>query len=106
MNRKHNLFSIAFLLLILSSATALLGQGVGIHDDNSNPDTSAMLDLKSTNKGTSDNFQASVEDIVYDNGTSGTPEVIGVVNRTWHIEEEVSRGSDVSLIPRLIFCKY
>lgn len=49
------------------------------------------------NLGTTDNFQISVEDIVYENGISGTPEIIGVVNRTWHIEEEIDGGSDVSL---------
>lgn len=48
---KYNLFSIAFLLILLSSTTTLLGQGVGINDDNSTPDASAMLDVKSTNKG-------------------------------------------------------
>lgn len=48
---NYNLFSIAFLLIFWSNATTLLGQGVGINDNNSTPDASAMLDVKSTDKG-------------------------------------------------------
>jgi hypothetical protein len=51
MNMKYNIFIIAFLLLILSNATTLLGQGVGINSTNSTPDASAMLDVESTDKG-------------------------------------------------------
>lgn len=51
MNMKYNILSILFLLIILSNTTTLFGQGVGINDDNSTPNTSAMLDIKSTNKG-------------------------------------------------------
>jgi trimeric autotransporter adhesin len=39
------------LLLIICSSSFLLAQNVGINTDGSNPDISAMLDVKSPNKG-------------------------------------------------------
>lgn len=39
------------LALIITNATLLFSQNVGINDDNSSPDPSAMLDVKSSNKG-------------------------------------------------------
>lgn len=61
------------------------------------------------NTGTTDNFQIRIEDIVYDQGTTGTPELTGVVNRSWHITESVLGGSvsDITLewdqIEELVF---
>ncbi len=50
---KQKLRQLAFSALGLwLSASALSAQGVGINDDNTNPDPSAMLDVKSSNKGT------------------------------------------------------
>ena len=39
------------LALITTNVALLFGQNVGINDDNSQPDASAMLDIKSDNKG-------------------------------------------------------
>jgi hypothetical protein len=82
---------------VITNATGFLQQEVTISNvffpiGNSTYNPATLL-----NVGTTDNFQARVEDIVYDNGTSGTPETIGVVNRTWHIDEEINGGSDVTL---------
>lgn len=82
---------------IITNATGFLQQEVSISNvffpiGNSSYNPATLL-----NMGTTDNFQARVEDIVYTNGTSGTPETIGVVNRTWHIDEATAGGSDVTL---------
>lgn len=51
MNKKYNLPLLTFFLIILSNASTLFGQGVGINNTNSTPDASAMLDVNSTDKG-------------------------------------------------------
>ena len=40
-----------FIILFLTFSSAIFAQSVGINDDNSTPDASAMLDVKSANKG-------------------------------------------------------
>ena len=50
-----------------------------------------------TNSGTSDVFAVRVADVVLDDGTSGTPVTMDVVNRTWMIDEALAGGSDVTL---------
>lgn len=45
------------------------------------------------NAGTVDNFQAKVEDAVYDAGTTGPLITDKIVNATWHIQEAVAGGS-------------
>lgn len=53
MKFKDSFFQISTLILIgiVSTQSHLLAQGVGINDDGSQPDASAMLDVKSTTKG-------------------------------------------------------
>jgi len=76
---------VTFLTLILLSGISVFSQ-VGINTDNSTPDPSAMLDLKSANKGflppriglTSNNTASpvtapSVGLLVYNTATAGTP---------------------------------
>lgn len=50
-----------------------------------------------TNNGTTDNFQARVEDIVLDEYPLGNPEIDGVVSKAWFIEEQTVGGSDVTM---------
>jgi hypothetical protein len=47
--------------------------------------------------GTADNFGVNVGQDVYDNGSTGTAQTSGVIDRTWYITEAVAGGSDVSL---------
>jgi trimeric autotransporter adhesin len=47
---KHLIISLTILSIIIASK-ALNAQGIAINSDNSNPDASAMLDVKSTAKG-------------------------------------------------------
>lgn len=49
------------------------------------------------NTGTTDVFSARVEDIVWDFGTTGTPETQDVVNHSWHITEAIVGGSSSKL---------
>ncbi len=49
--RKKLLQLAFFWVTCLGASPLLFGQGVGINDDNTSPDASAMLDVKSTNKG-------------------------------------------------------
>jgi len=46
-----NRFFLHTLVILLLSTSFAMAQGVGVNDDNSTPDPSAMLDVKSTNKG-------------------------------------------------------
>ncbi len=50
-----------------------------------------------TNAGTTDNFQARVEDFVRSDYPAGTVETDGVVGKAWFIEEETVGGSDVTM---------
>lgn len=50
-----------------------------------------------TNTGTVDDFQVRIEDVVYDNGTTGSAITSGVVNRTWYVEELHTGGADVTM---------
>jgi hypothetical protein len=82
---------------VITNSTGFLQQEVSLANvffpiGNSTYNPATLL-----NMGTTDDFQARVEDIVYDNGTSGTPETSGIVNRTWHIDEATTGGSDVTL---------
>ncbi|MFD2247911.1 T9SS type A sorting domain-containing protein [Pontibacter ruber] len=49
------------------------------------------------NKGITDNFSVSVVEGYLQNGTIGPLVTEGVINKTWHIEEETTGGSDVNL---------
>ncbi|MDC0231323.1 T9SS type A sorting domain-containing protein [Aureispira] len=49
------------------------------------------------NIGVGDDFEVRVSDNVYVWGTAGSIEVEHVVDKTWHIEESVVGGSDVTL---------
>jgi hypothetical protein len=53
--------------------------------------------LTMSNLGTLDDFSATVNDLVYANGTSGAVLTEGFVNRTWNIEESVAGGSSLNL---------
>lgn len=53
-----------------------------------------------TNSGSTDEYDVRVEDIVYQQGTGGTPETNNIVNRTWRIDEGNSGGSNVNLTLR------
>jgi hypothetical protein len=53
--------------------------------------------LNLTNSGTVDNFLLKVEDQVWGNGTTGNLETSNIVNRTWHLNEEVAGGSNASI---------
>jgi len=50
-----------------------------------------------SNAGTSDNFQARVEDQVLDTYPVGNVETDGVVSKAWFIEEQTLGGSDVTM---------
>jgi hypothetical protein len=50
-----------------------------------------------SNTGVLDNIMARVEDQVWDHGTTGTPEIQDIVNRTWHVAEQTTGGSSVNL---------
>jgi hypothetical protein len=82
---------------IVTNSTGVLQQEVGatsvffpIGNSSYNPATV-------NNTGTIDNFLARVEAQVLTNGTSGTPETQGVVDRSWHITEETVGGSVATL---------
>ncbi len=49
--KKQSLFSIFLLFILISNTSHLFAQGVGVNADNSNPDASAILDVKSTTQG-------------------------------------------------------
>ena len=49
------------------------------------------------NNGTTDNFRVNVEDRVWTGGTGGTIITTDIVNRTWHISEEITGGSVADL---------
>ena len=49
--RFQQSFIMLVLTLIITNAILLFGQNVGINEDNTQPDASAMLDIKSSNKG-------------------------------------------------------
>ena len=49
------------------------------------------------NSGSGDVYRVRVDDEVLTGGTTGTPYGGNVVNRTWHVSEEVQGGSDLSL---------
>lgn len=53
-----------------------------------------------TNAGTTDQFAVRVEDIVYQQGTTGLPETNNIVDRTWYIAEDVTGGSNANLTLR------
>jgi hypothetical protein len=53
-----------------------------------------------SNSGTTDEFAVRVEDIVYQQGTTGSPETNNIVDRTWYIEESVIGGSNSNLTLR------
>jgi hypothetical protein len=50
-NKKNMKTYTLTLVVILTSQVFIYAQGVGVNDDNTNPDASAMLDVKSTTKG-------------------------------------------------------
>jgi hypothetical protein len=50
-----------------------------------------------SNTGTTDNFQARVEDQVLDEYPLGTVEIDGVVAKAWFIDEQTIGGSDVTM---------
>jgi len=50
-----------------------------------------------TNSGTADNFRARLEDFVLGDYPLGNAETDDVVNRAWHITEEISGGSNVTM---------
>lgn len=54
-----------------------------------------------SNVGTADYFSARVENTVYMNGVIGNVITTDVVNATWHIDEAISGGSDVT-----VFCQW
>jgi hypothetical protein len=49
------------------------------------------------NTGTTDQFQIRVEDVVYNNGTSGLVKTTNLVNTTWYVSEQNIGGSNASL---------
>ncbi|MEZ4960182.1 MAG: T9SS type A sorting domain-containing protein [Saprospiraceae bacterium] len=59
--------------------------------------TDACTPLVLENAGTSDIFYVRAEEGVLQNGTSGNPQTSGVVDITWHVEEAIAGGSDVTL---------
>lgn len=82
---------------IITNNTGVLQQEVGatnvvfpIGNSTYNPTTL-------NNTGVVDNFSARVEDLVWDFGTTGTPETQDVVNRSWHITEATIGGSSSTL---------
>lgn len=82
---------------IITNGTGTLQQEVGganvifpIGNSSYNP---AVM----SNSGVVDNIMARVEDQVWDNGTTGTPETQDIVNRTWHVSEQTTGGSSLNL---------
>jgi len=78
---------------VLTNSTGYLQQEVGagavffpVGNSSYNPATVS-------NSGVLDNFQLRIEDQVWDLGTTGTPRTANIVDRTWHLEEEVAGGS-------------
>jgi hypothetical protein len=53
-----------------------------------------------TNVGVTDLFKVRVEDLVYQQGTSGPLETVNIVDRTWLITEETAGGSVTNLTLR------
>jgi Secretion system C-terminal sorting domain len=50
-----------------------------------------------TNAGTADNFRVNIQSQVLSGGTTGSPYVSGIVNRTWNVDESTAGASDVAL---------
>jgi hypothetical protein len=82
---------------VITNGTGYLQQEVGVTNVVFPVGRSSYNPATLNNSGTTDNFQIRVEDIVYDNGTTGVPETQDIVNRTWLIDETVSGGSNVNL---------
>lgn len=82
---------------IITNSTGYVQQEVGGVDVVFPIGSSMYNPLVLNNSGVVDNFQARVGDIVYSNGTTGTPKTDAIVNCTWYVEEEVVGGADVTL---------
>ncbi|HEV7329941.1 MAG TPA: T9SS type A sorting domain-containing protein [Flavisolibacter sp.] len=61
------------------------------------PAASSYNPLTITNAGTVDDFSVSVRPTVYVNGTSGTAITDRAVDRTWHVEEKTTGGSNATI---------
>ena len=75
-----------------------LQQEVGILDVIFPIGKSSYNPVTLNNFGILDHFQVRVEDVIYDNGTTGKPITADVVNRTWYMEEQVVGGADVDIL--------
>ncbi|BDS15582.1 T9SS type A sorting domain-containing protein [Aureispira anguillae] len=82
---------------IITNSTGVLEQEVGASNVIFPVGNSTYNPATISNTGTVDNYSLRVEDQVWDNGTSGTPETHDIVNRSWHLSEAVQGGSLATL---------
>jgi hypothetical protein len=82
---------------IITNNTGILQQEVGAANVVFPIGNSTYNPATLNNTGTVDNFKARVEDLVWDFGTTGTPETQDIVNRSWHITESITGGSSSTL---------
>ena len=100
------IFQIAIFTLITGFGTTVFGQNVGINEDGSDPDASAILDIKSTTKGflvprmtTAQRTAISTPAtglIVYDTEKASHWYYNG---SQWQIMEFIATGADASDVP-------
>jgi len=82
---------------IITNNTGVLQQEIGAANVVFPIGNSTYNPATLNNTGVVDNFSARVEDLVWDFGTTGTPETQDIVNRSWHITEATIGGSSSTL---------